>query len=102
MAVRTHEKMPVEFANFRTTRLWELRHQQGHHFDKEIEICHLSPEHMMTRVRFCVNEIDNPIKIPIVFTDESMVQVNMHKGGVWRKSGVHIPEAFAVRDLHPG
>jgi hypothetical protein len=73
LALRRYEKMPTEFPNLRKTRLWELRHQQGYHLYKEIEICDITPEHKMARVRLCAGEIDDPIKIPIMFTDESKV-----------------------------
>jgi hypothetical protein len=39
--------------------------------------------------------------IPIVFTDESIVQMNVKKGGIWRKHGDHIPEPFAEEEVHP-
>jgi hypothetical protein len=94
--------MPTEFANLRKTRLGELRDQQGCQFYKEIETCDLSPEHKMAGIRFCANEIDDPIQIPIVFTDEATVQLNLQKDGVQRRRGAHIPEALAVCDLHPG
>jgi hypothetical protein len=86
--------MLAEFTNLHKTRFWELRHQQGYYFYKEIEICDLTPEYKMAQVRLCADEIDNPIKIPIVFTGESTVQVNMHKNGVLRKRSVHIPRSL--------
>jgi hypothetical protein len=37
LVLQAHEKMLTEFAKLHKTRLWELRHQQGDHFDNEIE-----------------------------------------------------------------
>ena len=52
-------------------------------------------------VKFCDLELKNPCPFPIVFTDESKVSVNLHKGGIWRKRGEYIPESYFEKPSHP-
>jgi hypothetical protein len=101
LSVRVQAQVLDDHMNLNRTRLWELRHQRGYHFYKDIPVCDLTIDHKIERVRFCANEMTHPIQMPIVFTDESTVQCNMHKGGIWRKRGVRIPEGFVVHDAHP-
>jgi hypothetical protein len=38
---------------------------------------------------------------PIIFTDESTVEVDLSRGGLWRKRGHQIPESYFVHNAHP-
>jgi transposase len=82
--------------------LWRIRHTQRFHFYRETPICPLDQAHRDARIRFCdmvLGGIDS--QLPIIFTDESIVQVNMSGRGIWRQRAIHIPEEFVLRIAHP-
>jgi transposase len=78
-----------------------FRHANGYHFYKDTDVCDLTCEHKRERVRFCEQELSRPCQIPIVFTDESTVQMNLKKGGIWRKRGVHLEQEYSPTTAHP-
>lgn len=78
-----------EYADASKDLLCHLRHEQGYRFCKSVPTCPLNNQHMHVRMRFC-NEIayENKLRdLPVIFTDESMVQQNLNLGGVWRRWG---------------
>jgi hypothetical protein len=38
---------------------------------------------------------------PIIFTDESMIVVDLKRNGAWRQKGSLIPEMFHIQESHP-
>jgi transposase-like protein len=84
------------------SRVWEIRHKNHYHFYQETPVCPLDQGHKDARVRFCETILTQIAPdVPIIFTDESTVQVNLCGRGIWRKHGVHIPESFIPKVAHP-
>lgn len=85
-----------------TSRLWNLRHEHHIHCYQQKPVCPLTPDHKNFRVQFCnyiLNQFDH--RIPVIFTDESTVEIDLKLGPVWRPKGVPIVEEFYARPAHP-
>jgi transposase len=93
-AQSAQESLPV-------TKLWELRHNNGYHFYKEVTVSPLSDQAKQDRLAFCLREVTTPFDLPIIFTDESTVEQDLRKGGIWRRKGEIIPEMFVPTEAHP-
>jgi hypothetical protein len=82
--------------------LQKFRHQHHIHCYQQKPFCPLTPEQMAARVQFCnhiLNDVDPAI--PIIFTDESSVEIDLRLGPVWRPKGARIPEEFYESPAHP-
>jgi hypothetical protein len=84
-----------------TTKLSRLLHVHRSHYYKEIAILPLTEDYKLNRMRFCAEYMNFDSDIPIAYTDESIPEMNVQKGGIWRKRGDHIPESFAEKEAHP-
>jgi hypothetical protein len=82
--------------------IYLARITNGLHFYKTVPIPGLLPRHLLPRKIFCDAQTRNPSSLPIIFTDESTVQMNLKKGsGIWRHRGAHPVEGFFVSNAHP-
>jgi hypothetical protein len=78
-----------------------IRHENGYHYYESVAVPRLSAENKRARVAFAEAQIAQHDRLPIIFTDESMVAQNLNKGGIWRKRGEILVEGFYERDHHP-
>ena len=69
-------------------------------FYKVKDIPPLNESHKAARVKFCQWFLEHP-QTPIIFTDESSIQQNLQKGGIWRRRGTYPPGSFAPKEKHP-
>lgn len=73
------------------------------YYMKKIPIPNLTDEYKSKRVQFSNYIKSFPPNAPpkIIITDESTVEVNLLKGGIWRKRGHYPPGSFKGKDPHP-
>lgn len=73
------------------------------HYMKKIPIPNLTDQHKEKRVQFSNYICNFPINLPpkLIITDESTVEVNLLKGGIWRRRGHYPPGSFKGKDAHP-
>jgi hypothetical protein len=81
--------------------IYKARLENHYRFYKTVPVPSLKQHHKDARVRFCHDQINNPFPFPIVFSDESTVEVNLDRLGLWRIRGHHIPEENFQQDAHP-
>ena len=61
----------------------------------------LSQAKKNARVEYCKFILSFPSMPPVIFTDESTVQVNLIKRGIWRKRGFYPEGSFGQSKQHP-
>ena len=78
----------------------KIRHQEKINFYSMTPTCQLTEEHIKERIKYCKYMTERPLQ-PVVFTDESTVQVDPSRPGIWRKRGFHPQESYYVKNGHP-
>ena len=68
----------------------KIRHEEKFNYYNMTPTCQLTQQHIEARLRYCRFVVERPL-IPIVFTDESTVEVNLSKPGIWRRRGHYPP-----------
>lgn len=81
--------------------VFSMRHEAGIHFYTTTPVPNLTPRHIQNRIQFCNEIASNFPTLPIIFTDESMIEVDLSHHGAWRKHGEHPAETFYPSDAHP-
>ena len=79
----------------------KYRHEQKYHYFKIKDMPPLDDKHKKARIEYCDYILQNQSMIPIIFTDESMIEQNLHKKGIWRRRGQYPNGTFAVTIGHP-
>ena len=89
--------------NISTTYIKNVLNEEGIFYMKKIAVPPLTAAHMQKRYQFSMTYANLPYQMipPIIFSDESMVGVDMNKGGIWRYRGSHPPEGFYEKTAHP-
>ena len=78
----------------------KIRHQEKFDYYEMTPVCLLTDKHIKDRLRYCEEVVSGPIK-PIIFTDESTVEINLSGQGIWRRRGHYPPQSFYPKDAHP-
>jgi hypothetical protein len=77
-----------------------IRHKFHYHYYDSIPIPPMTDKHKAMRVQFCEGILSSVGILPILFTDESLVSVNLDKGGIWRLKNEFVSEAFFEKNAH--
>ena len=73
-----------------------IRNQEKIKYYKVKEMPPITQEKKESRIKYCHYILSFPSMPPVIFTDESTVQVNLVKRGIWRKRGL-FPEGSLVQ-----
>jgi hypothetical protein len=79
------------------------RKANGYHYYDSIPVPPLDAKARKVRVEFCKEQsarIEFGDNLPVVFSDESTIRMDMFLGGLWRRKGVMKDEAFFVQEQH--
>ena len=76
----------------------KIRIQEKFDYFKMTPICQLSKIHIQERLRYFNEVTSGPIKF-MVFTDESTVQEDLSRKGIWRRRG-HYPRCHFTQKKH--
>jgi transposase len=74
-----------------------IRHDLGYHFYQQIVATRLTTTHKEKRILFTQKVLSGVYNGPIVFTDESLIEMNLELGPEWRGKGERTPTTFFTR-----
>lgn len=80
--------------------LWLARKESGLGYFKTIPVPPLTIGHKNARVVFATQMLMNYNHLPIVFTDESSIQMDLSTRGIWRKRAEVLEESFYNKSAH--
>jgi hypothetical protein len=77
-----------------------VRHRENYHYYASVAVPPLDVAAKERGIQFCQSELARPDGLPITFTDDSMVRQDLNLGGIWRRCGELLEEAFYGESQH--
>ena len=79
----------------------KIRHSAGIHFYAQVAVPDLTEKHKLNRMKFADEILKSGDQSPILFTDESSVEVDLSSGGIWRRKSEKKVGSTYITNLHP-
>ena len=85
------------------TSMLKILHEFDIKYFRKIAISKLTEQHKQKRVEFSqmMSDVLPNSSLNIIISDESTIEVNLLKGGIWRRRGHYPPGSFKEKEPHP-
>lgn len=110
VVVRTFENNPEttlreakKYIDMSIYSMVKALHENDIKYFQKIAVPNLTLQHKQKRVEFStmMNDVLPNTSLNIIITDESTVEVDSLRGGIWRRRGHYPPGSFQTKDPHP-